>query len=335
MVLADLGADVVLIQRPGLLPPRMPDHELRGRRIVEANLRSPEGLALALDLLDRADVLLEGFRPGVTERLGLGPEVVLERNPRLVYGRMTGWGQDGPRAQQAGHDLNYISRTGLLNAVGRADEVPSPPLNLFGDFGGGSMYLVTGVLAALLERGNSGQGQVIDAAMVDGALSLSAMIWAFRGTGGWNDNRGSNYLDSGAPFYEVYPTADGRYLAVGSIEPQFYAQLLDGLGLDPESLPSQHDPAGWPQLKQIFAERIAERTMAEWEEVFDGTDACVSGVLTFAEAAHDAHIAARGSLVEVDGVVQPRPAPRFSRSVTQIPTPPATSATDPTTIWQD
>ncbi|NLT30096.1 MAG: CoA transferase [Propionibacterium sp.] len=333
MLLADLGADVVRIQRPGALPKGTPDAELRGRTLVEADLRSDEGREVALGLLDKADVVLEGFRPGVTERLGLGPDDLLARNPRLVYGRMTGWGQHGPRAQQAGHDLNYISRTGLLHAVGRADEVPVPPLNLFGDFGGGSMYLVVGVLAALLERGTSGKGQVIDAAMVDGALSLSTMVWAFRAMGVWNDERSSNYVDSGAHFYEVYRTADDKFLAVGAIEPQFYAILIDGLGFTAEELPNQHDQSTWPEMKQRFAERIATRTRAEWEEVFDGTDACVTGVLTFAEAAEDEHIAARGSLVEVDGILQPLPAPRFSRTEATMPTPPATTATDPATIW--
>ncbi|MGJ3507658.1 CaiB/BaiF CoA transferase family protein [Enemella sp. A6] len=333
MLLADLGADVVRIQRPGMLPKGTPDAELRGRRVVEADLRSDAGREVALSLLDKADVVLEGFRPGVTERLGLGPDDLLPRNPGLVYGRMTGWGQHGPRAQQAGHDLNYISRTGLLHAVGRPDEVPVPPLNLFGDFGGGSMYLVVGVLAALLERGTSGQGQVIDAAMVDGALSLSTIVWAFRGMGVWNDERGSNYVDSGAHFYEVYRTADDKFLAVGAIEPQFYAMLLEGLGFDADEVPNQHDRSTWPAMKERFAERIATRTRAEWEEIFDGTDACVTGVLTFAEAAEDTHIAARGSLVEVDGVVQPAPAPRFSRTEATMPTPPATEACDPATIW--
>ncbi|EOM75271.1 CoA transferase [Rhodococcus rhodnii] len=335
-LLADLGADVVRVQRPGLIPsgegPR--DQTVRSRRIVEADLKSPDDIGSVLDLIDRADVLLEGFRPGVTERMGIGPQECLDRNPRLIYGRMTGWGQEGPLASNAGHDINYISLTGILHAIGRNGERPVPPLNMVGDFGGGSMFLVTGVLAALVERGVSGKGQVIDAAMVDGALALSHMMWSFRGTGMWSDERGVNFLDTGAPFYEVYETSDGRYMAVGAIEPQFYALLLSGIGLDPADLPHQLDQAKWPEMKKLFADRFAQKTRDEWAEIFYGTDACVSPVLTFAEAPQDAHIAARGSLAELDGITQHVPAPRFSRTPSPAPQPPARTADDIAAIWR-
>ncbi|MDG3015584.1 CaiB/BaiF CoA-transferase family protein [Speluncibacter jeojiensis] len=335
MLLADLGADVVRVQRRGALPgkPGRRDQMQRGRRVVEADLKDPADLAKVLELIGRADVLLEGFRPGVTERMGLGPEDCLARNPRLVYGRMTGWGQDGPRAQLAGHDINYISLTGLLNAVGRNGERPVPPLNLFGDFGGGSMFLVMGVLAALLESKNSGRGQVIDAAMVDGASVLGQMMWSFRGMNMWSDERGVNMLDGGAPYYDTYECADGKYFAVGAIEPQFYAELLTGLGLDPEKLPGQQDRSSWPQLRKTLAEAFASRTRDEWTAVFDGTDACATPVLTFAEASSDPHIAARGILTEIDGVTQPLPAPRFSRTAAGVPTAPAQEGVDIDSLW--
>ncbi len=241
-LLADMGADIVIVQRAGQIPQdsNATDQIKRGRRIVEANLKDPADVAKVLDLLGRADVLIEGFRPGVMERMGLGPDVVSERNPRLVYARMTGWGQEGPLANAAGHDINYISLTGVLNAIGRKGERPVPPLNMVGDFGGGSMFLIFGILSALVERSTSGKGQVVDAAMVDGTLALSHMMWAFRGRGVWSDERGVNLLDTGAPFYDTYETSDGKYMAVGSIEPQFYALLLEGLELDPATLPHQN-----------------------------------------------------------------------------------------------
>ncbi|MGW0022225.1 CaiB/BaiF CoA transferase family protein [Rhodococcus sp. NPDC003382] len=333
-LLADLGADVVCVQRPGLIPPAgHRDQIQRGRTVVEANLKDPEQVEKVLGLIERADVLIEGFRPGVTERMGLGPDVALARNPRLVYGRMTGWGQEGPLANAAGHDINYISLTGVLHAIGREGERPVPPLNMVGDFGGGSMFLIFGILSALVERQTSGKGQVVDAAMVDGALALSHMMWAFRGRGVWSDERGTNLLDTGAPFYDVYETSDGKYMAVGAIEPQFYALLLQGLGLDAANLPQQLDRSAWPEMKKLFTETFLTKTRDEWSEIFLGTDACVSPVLTWAEAPNNEHIAARGSLIELDGVTQHAPAPRFSRTPAGAPIPPAGEATDIETVW--
>ncbi|MFB6672436.1 CaiB/BaiF CoA transferase family protein [Streptomyces sp. NPDC056390] len=329
MQLADLGAEVVRVERPG--SPAEGDATLRGRRRVRIDLRAPGGADSVLDLIEHADILIEGFRPGVTERLGLGPDDCLRRNPRLVDARVTGWGQAGPLAPRAGHDINYIALTGALHAVGRAGERPVPPLNLVGDFGGGSMLLVVGVLAALCERSHSGAEQVVDAAMVDGTSLLSQMIWSMRGQGSWSDERGTNVLDGGAPFYDTYACADGRYVAVGAIEPQFYAQLLTGLGLSAENLPAQRDRTGWPQLRETFAAAFATRTRDEWAAVFSGTDACVSPVLAFAEATTHPHAARREAFVEIDGVVQPAPAPRFSRSRPGTPTPPVDEP-DPRTI---
>lgn len=331
MVLGDLGADVVRIERPqpGVIPAGAhPDHLLRNRRSVAADLKSDDGRALVLRLIAKADVLLEGFRPGVVERLGVGPEQCLEINPGLVYGRMTGWGQDGPMAQRAGHDINYISLTGALHAIGRAGETPVPPLNLVGDFGGGSMFLVAGVLAALWERQLSGHGQVVDAAMVDGSSVLMQMMWAFRGAGGWNDHRGANLLDGGAPYYDTYTCADGRHIAVGCLEPQFYAAFLNGLGLDGEDLPVQSDRAGWPTLRARFTAVIVSKTRDEWAEIFAGTDACVTPVLAFDEVTRHPHIAARESIITLDGVPQAAPAPRFSRTPTTKPRSPRPAGAD-------
>ena len=321
MILADLGADVVRVQRPsagGGLDGVM----LRGRRQVEVDLKDPAGVETVLRLVERADVLIEGFRPGVTERLGLGPEQCHARNPRLVYGRMTGWGQDGPLAKRAGHDINYISLTGALHAMGRAGERPPVPLNLVGDFGGGSMFLLVGILAALWERQRSGRGQVVDAAMVDGVSVLTAMMWELRGMGMWRDERESNVLDGAAPYYDTYVCADGRYVAVGAIEPQFYAQLLAGLGLADAGLPDRDDPANWPALRKAFTEAFATRTRDEWAAVFGGTDACVTPVLAFGEVLSHPHPAARGSVVRTeDGGLQAAPAPRFSRTAPALPGP--------------
>jgi alpha-methylacyl-CoA racemase len=328
MLLADLGASVVRVQRPGQLTPagETPDFQIRNRRVVEADLKDAGQRDRVLDLVRFADVLVEGFRPGVAERLGVGPTDCAALNPRLVYARMTGWGQDGPQASRAGHDINYLSGLGVLNAIGRPGEAPVPPLNLVGDFGGGSLYLVVGVLSALLERATSGRGQVVDAAIVDGASHLAHVLWSQRGRGRWSDDRGSNTLDGGAPFYDTYPTADGRYVAVGALEPQFYALLLAGLGLADADLPAQRDRAGWPALRAAFAAAFRTRTRDEWTEVFAGTDACVTPVLTFAEAREDAHVVARGTLLEVDGVAQPAPAPRFSRTPPARPTAPPDTA---------
>lgn len=337
MLLADLGADVIRVQRPGDLPKegRNADVLLRGRRVVEANLKNPADRETILALISQADVIIEGFRPGVMERLGFGPDDLEAVNPRLIYGRMTGWGQDGPRAELAGHDMNYISLTGMLHAIGRTDEKPTPPLNLVGDFGGGSMFLVIGILSALVERGVSGKGQVIDAAMVDGASVLGQMMWSFRGTGLWQDRRGVNLLDTGAPFYEVYETSDGKWMAVGSIEPQFYAELLKGLDLEGADLPHQLDAGRWGELKAKFIEVFKTKTRDEWAAIFEGTDACVSPILDFLEAPKDPHLAARGTLVEIDGVMQAQVAPRFSRTQPATPTGPQRTASDPAAIWKD
>ncbi|MFP5019773.1 CaiB/BaiF CoA transferase family protein [Pseudonocardia phyllosphaerae] len=318
MVLGDLGADVVRVDRPSggleLGSGDVPDPTLRGRRTVAANLKSDEGRETVLRLVEHADVLLEGYRPGVTERLGVGPDDCHARNPRLVYGRMTGWGQDGPWAERAGHDINYVSLTGALHAIGRGGERPVPPLNLVGDFGGGSMLLVVGVLAALWEARASGEGQVVDAAMVDGVSVLNQMFWGFLSQNAWVDERESNLLDGHAPFYDTYTCADGRHMAVGALEPQFYAQLLDGLGLDAAELGEQYDRAGWPAMRERFAEVFASRPRDEWAKVFAGTDACTTPVLAFGEAAEHPHLAARGSVVTSSGVPQAAPAPRFSRT---------------------
>jgi alpha-methylacyl-CoA racemase len=287
-------------------------------------------------LVERSDVLLEGFRPGVMERLGYGPDDVLRRNPRLIYARMTGWGQTGPKASRAGHDINYLALTGFLHAIGRRGDRPVPPLNLVGDFGGGSMFLLVGVLAAIIERQTSGRGQVIDAAIVDGVSVLGQMIWAFRGIGLWSDERGANILDTGAPCYETYETADGKYVAVGAIEPQFYAELLIGLGLsDSEELPDRNDASQWESLKTTFAQIFRTRTRDEWAAVFDGTDACVTPVLTFPEAAADPHMTSRSTVSVIDNVMQASVAPRFSRTAPRVPDGPARVAVDPDDLWNE
>ncbi len=317
MILADLGAEVIRVERPRRItehPGVRPDARLRGRRLIQADLKVPRDVELVAQLADRADVLIEGFRPGVMERLGLGPQILTQRNPALVYGRVTGWGQTGPMAQRAGHDINYISLTGILNSIGRDDQPPVPPLNLVGDFGGGSMFLLVGILAAVHERHSSGRGQVIDAAMVDGSSVLASMMWAMRGLGSWSDSRASNLLDGSTPFYDVYRCADGGHMAVGAIEPQFYAQLLDGLGLDASTLPGQWERNRWPELRAALTATFARRSRDEWTALFDGTDACVTPVHSFGEAAVDPHLLARQTLVSTNGAVQPRPAPRFSRS---------------------
>jgi alpha-methylacyl-CoA racemase len=323
MVLSDLGADVVRVDRPSgglqLGSPDTPDPTLRGRRRMAADLKDPAGREAVLRLVEHADVLLEGYRPGVMERLGVGPADCHARNPRLVYARMTGWGQDGPMAARPGHDINYIALTGALHAVGRAGERPVPPLNLVGDFGGGSMLLVVGVLSALWEAQRSGEGQVVDAAMVDGSSLLVQMVWGLLAQKIWTDERGRNLLDGHAPFYDTYTCADGGHVAVGALEPQFYAALLAGLGLADADLPHQLDRDHWPAVKARFADVFASRTRDEWAEVFADTDACVTPVLAFGEVADHPHIAARSTIVERDGVAQAAPAPRFSRTSTEVP----------------
>ncbi|QJY46841.1 CaiB/BaiF CoA transferase family protein [Pseudonocardia broussonetiae] len=312
MLLADAGADVIRVDRP--TGPVDGGALTRGRPLMGLDLKTATGRDVALDLVRRADVVVEGFRPGVMERLGLGPEQCLAENPALVYGRMTGWGQDGPRAREAGHDINYLALTGALRSIARRGEAPVPPLNLVGDYGGGGMLLAFGVLAALLERRTSGRGQVVDAAMVDGVSLLMTGIWSRAAQGRWSGEPGTNDIDSGAPFYDVYATADGGYMAVGSIEPQFWARLLEGLDVDQGSLPAQWDRERWPETKQVLAARFARRTRAEWTEVFAGRDACVTPVLGLAEAPGDAHLAARGTLVPRPDGPQPAAAPRLSRT---------------------
>ncbi|WP_037182202.1 CaiB/BaiF CoA transferase family protein [Rhodococcoides fascians] len=338
MILADLGADVVRIDRPtnGLdVLEGKPDHLLRNRRAIVADLKSAEGKATVLQLVAEADVLIEGYRPGVAERLGLGPDDCAAVNDRLIYGRMTGWGQTGPRSQRAGHDINYISITGALHAIGLAGGKPVAPLNLVGDFGGGSMFLVVGILSALWERERSGLGQVVDAAMVDGASILMQMAWAMRGADAWSTERGTNLLDTGAPFYDTYETADNKWMAVGSIEPQFYSVLLAGLGLNGADLPPQMDRAGWPILRALFTEVFATKTRDEWVAVFHNDDSCVTPVLSMDEAATDTHIAARGTVINVDGVMQAAPAPRFSRTAAGAPLAPGTAGADTDEVLAD
>ena len=342
MILGDLGADVVRVERPGkggAVPVGGRDSMLRNRRSVAADLKSDEGRELVMRLIAKADVLIEGYRPGVTERLGLGPEDCAKVNERLIYGRMTGWGQTGPRSQQAGHDINYISLNGVLHAIGRKGERPVPPLNLAGDFGGGSMFLIVGILSALWERQTSGKGQVVDAAMVDGSSVLAQMMWSFRASGMWSDERGVNMLDTGAPFYDTYETADGKYVAVGAIEPQFYAQLLEGLGLADADLPGQHDASRAEELRATFTEAFLRHDRDHWASVFNGTDACVTPVLSFAEVETEPHITERGTFfhdVSADGDnLEPAPAPRFSRSVPPTPTPPGAKGVDTEAVLRD
>jgi alpha-methylacyl-CoA racemase len=328
MVLADLGADVVRVDRPGPafdpLPAGVPDVLLRGRRSVSLNLKLDEDKERMRALIGAADVLIEGYRPGVAERLGVGPEACAAINPRLIYARMTGWGQDGPLAQTAGHDINYIALTGVLHAIGREHEKPVPPLNLVGDVGGGSMLVLVGILAALFERNQSGAGQVVDAAMVDGAALLAQMMWSWRAGGVWTDVRGTNLLDGGCPYYDTYECSDGRYLAVGSLEPPFFAALLRGLGIDPQEFPEPERtrPSTWPVMRQRFTALFQARSRDEWAAIFADTDACVTAVLTFEEAPGHPHLADRGTLAPLGGVVQAAPAPRFSRTRPGPPTPP-------------
>jgi alpha-methylacyl-CoA racemase len=319
MMLADMGADVIVIDRPaaadlGMKRERWMDVMMRGRRSVTIDLKSKDGAAAAAELAARADAVIEGFRPGVMERLGLGPEALLARNPRLVYGRMTGWGQDGPLAQRAGHDINYIALAGVLHAIGRRGEPPVPPLNLVGDFGGGGMLLAFGIVCALVEAKTSGRGQVVDAAMVEGASLLAAMFAGFLAQGSWSEERGVNVLDTGAPWYGAYETKDGRYVAIGAIEAKFYAELIERLGLSGESLPEQNDRSRWPELHARFERIFKSKTREEWCKVFEGSDACFAPVLTFSEARRDPHNVARASFVDLAGVPQPAPAPRFSRT---------------------
>ncbi len=328
MLLADMGADVVRIERPGgdamglKTPPRF-NLLLRGRPRIALDLKRAGDVAIVLELIERADALIEGFRPGAMERLRLGPDVCLARNPRLVYGRMTGWGQEGPLAQTAGHDLDYIALTGALAAIGRSGAPPSPPLNLVGDFGGGALYLAFGIVCALTETRGSGRGQVVDAAMTDGAASLMTMFYGLHAAGAHTSERGDNTLDSGAPYYDVYRCADGSWLAVAAIEMPFRRELFRLLELDESEAVAADDKVNWPRIKVLIAERIAERTRDAWCRILDGTDACAAPVLTLAEAPDHPHNRSRGTFVEIDGILQPAPAPRFSRTAPETPRPPA------------
>jgi alpha-methylacyl-CoA racemase len=325
MLLADMGADVLRLYRadqPAVFGAAGPDVTGRGRASVPVDLKTPEGTELVLSLVGKADALIEGFRPGVMERLGLGPDVLLGRNPRLVFGRMTGWGQEGPMSSVAGHDINYISIAGVLGAIARQGEKPLFPLNLVGDYGGGGMFLAFGVVCGLLEARTSGQGQVVDAAMVDGAATLMTIFHGLRAGGLWRDEPGTNVLDSGAHFYEVYETSDGGYISVGAIEPQFYAELLRLLELDPAEFPQWNNDR-WPEFKERFAELFKTRTRDEWAALLEPADACATPVLSIAEAAEHPHTRARETFLERDGVVQPAPAPRFSRTVPEIADPPS------------
>ena len=322
MLLSDMGADVVRIDRAQQVSGDFSKPNLealyRGRRSIGVDLKHPDGVETVLRLVESADALLEGFRPGVTERLGIGPDVCLARNPKLVYGRMTGWGQDGPYAQAAGHDINYIALAGALAHFGREGSKPTPPINTVGDFGGGAMFLAFGIVCGLLEAQRSGTGQVIDAAMVDGSALLMTMMWGLKAIGFWDEALGVNVLDSGAPFYDTYETKDGKFVSLGSLEPQFYAELVNRLGLADAGLPAQMDRAGWPVLRDKFTELFKTKTRAEWCEILEHSDACFAPVLTMSEAAEHPHIKHRSTVINRDGVDQPAPAPRFSRTPAEV-----------------
>ena len=334
MVLGDLGASVIRIVRPGVTPdPR--DVTTRSRLTVTLDLRAEGAAAQALALVAAADCLIEGFRPGVMERLGLGPDDCLAVNPRLVFGRMTGWGQQGPLAQAAGHDINYIAITGALHAIGRAGDAPPPPLNYVGDFGGGGMLLAVGLLAALHETRRSGCGQVVDAAMTDGTALLSSFFYGMKAMGQWSNQRGANLLDGAAPFYDTYTCADGKFLAIGAIEADFYAELRRRCGIEDPLFDAQMDPSGWPHLKQQLAQLFGTRTRQEWCEILEGTDACFAPVLDWDEAPRHPHNVARGTYLAVAGIMQPAPAPRFSRTANAIPQPTqSVSLQDALATWQ-
>jgi len=319
MLLADMGAEVISVERrKDTSGNRLPDCSRRGKKSIVLNLKSKEGVETLLQLVEKADVLFEGFRPGVMERLGIGPQECLAKNPKLVFGRMTGWGQTGPLAKTAGHDINYISVTGALHAIGRPDENPVPPLNLVGDYGGGSMFLVTGILAALLEAAKSGKGQVVDAAMTDGSAVLMAMFNSLQAMGMWSRKRGANLLDSGAHFYDTYKTKDDKYVSIGSIEPQFYALLIEKAELDQTIFANQLDQSKWSDMKAKLQEVILTKTRDEWCEIMEGTDVCFAPVLDFIEAQSYHHNVARKTYIEVDGMVQPAPAPRFDRTESEV-----------------
>jgi len=342
MLLADMGAEVIRVERAGAVRGPIPDGPhydvlLRGRRNIAIDLKHPDGVEALLTLVESADALIEGFRPGVMERLGVGPDVCAARNPKLVFGRMTGWGQEGPYAQAAGHDINYISLAGALAHFARAGEPPLPPLNMVGDFGGGGMFLAYGVVCALLEAQRSGEGQVVDTAMVDGAAVLMSMFWAFKAIGMHDENApGTNLLDTGAHFYDVYRCSDGTYISLGSIEPQFYAELLRLTGLEgDEQFAKQMDRAEWPALKSRLTELFARKSRAEWCEIMETTDVCFAPVLTMSEAAEHPHNVERGTFIDVAGTMQPAPAPRFSRTTAEVARPPAHAGADTEAVLAD
>jgi alpha-methylacyl-CoA racemase len=338
-LLSDMGAEVVRVERAELATgseqPSGFVFDARGRRDITIDLKHPEGVATVLRMVESADALIEGYRPGVTERLGLGPDDCLARNPRLVYGRMTGWGQDGPLAEVAGHDINYISLAGALAHFGRKDAPPTFPLNLIGDYGGGGMFLAFGVVCGILEARGSGQGQVVDAAMVDGAAYLMGPMWGLRGMGDFAEERGTNLLDSGAPFYDVYETADGEWISIGSLEPQFYALLVEHTGLEHADLPAQGDRRGWPLLRERLTEIFGSKTRAEWVALLEGTDVCFAPVLPMSEAKDHPHVAARRTIVEHDGMDQPAPTPRFSRTAPEIQGPARLPGQDSVAVLAD
>ena len=325
MLLADMGADVLRVHRAvqaedlGIKGGNRLDITGRGRRSVMLDLKQPDAVAAALELIDRADILIEGFRPGIMERLGLGPDVALSRNPRLVYGRMTGWGQTGPLADRAGHDLNYIALSGVLSGIGPADGKPVPPLNLVGDYGGGGMLLALGVVSALLNVQRGGAGQVVDAAMIEGAAQLGTVFWGLLAADQWQERRGNNTIDGGAPWYDTYRTSDGHYMSVGAVEQRFYRELLEKLALANAGLPDQYDRSGWPRLREVFSGAFLRHTRDEWCAVFEGSDACVAPVLAFSEAPWHPHHRERGSFIEMDGLILPAPAPRFLGTPSGVP----------------
>ncbi|MGB0112799.1 MAG: CaiB/BaiF CoA-transferase family protein [Ilumatobacteraceae bacterium] len=342
MMLSDMGAEVIRVERAGSVRGPLPDGDhfdtlLRGRRNIAIDLKRPDGVEALLTLVESADALIEGFRPGVMERLGVGPDVCMERNPKLVFGRMTGWGQDGPYAQAAGHDINYIALAGALAHFGRAGEAPVPPLNMVGDFGGGGMFLAYGVVCALLESQRSGVGQVVDTAMVDGTAVLMSMFWSFKAIGMHDENqRGTNLLDTGAPFYDVYRCSDGEYVSIGSIEPQFYAELLRLMGLENDELfAKQMDRAQWPAVKSKLTEVFATKSSAEWCELMEMTDVCFAPVLTMSDAAKHPHNVERGTFIELGGTTQPAPAPRFSRTSPEVTEAPAHAGAHTRAILDD
>lgn len=335
MMLADMGAEVISIERAQPGAGKSADIAMRGRRSVALNLKTPEGVETLLQLCEKADAIFEGFRPGVAEKLGVGPEACMARNPKLVYGRITGWGQDGPLAQAAGHDINYIALSGALHAIGSQGGKPIPPLNLVGDFGGGGMMLAFGIVCALLEAQKSGKGQVIDSSMVDGSAALMTMFFTLRGYGVFSEERGNNLLDGGAHFYDTYETADGNYIAVGAIEPQFYNLLLEKAGLDPAQFAAQMDASQWPQYKSALSDLFKTKTRDQWCELLEGTDACFAPVLSIWEAPEHPHNKARGTFTEVDGVVQPAPTPRFSRTTAEINRGPRAPGEDTAAVLSD